>query len=76
MTWNGRGDIYSLPYCQDCVIPQTVVHASVECPTYSEERRRHFGPGPYNIKTVLLEAQTALYGPVYVSFLTKSNLYK
>ena len=26
-----------LPYCQDCVVPQTVIHALVECPAYSEE---------------------------------------
>ena len=63
-----------LPDCQDCVVPQTVVHALVECPTYSEERRP-FGPGPYNSKTVLDGAWTALYGHVH-KFLTESNLYK
>ena len=35
-----RGDA---PYCGDCIRPFTVNHILVECPTFTEERRRHFG---------------------------------
>ena len=30
------------PYCEDCLVPLTVEHFLVECPTYIDERRRIF----------------------------------
>ena len=30
------------PYCGDCLVPLTVMHILVECPSYRAERLRHF----------------------------------
>ena len=30
------------PYCDDCLVPQTVRHLLVECPSLMELRERHF----------------------------------
>jgi len=30
-------------FCQSCLVPQTVEHFMIECPDYSDERRRYFG---------------------------------
>ena len=31
------------PFCDGCLVPLTVVHMLIECPDYSNKRRRAFG---------------------------------
>ena len=61
------------PYCQDCLVPLTIYHLLVECPTYLEDRRV-FGTNP-TIKTILTTHANS-NGPLF-QFLTLINvLYK
>lgn len=32
------------PFCEDCLVPLTVRHVMVECPSLSDERERYFSP--------------------------------
>ena len=44
------------PFCDDCLVPQTVRHLLVECPSLLEPRERHFNrdrEGNFNLKLVL-----------------------
>ena len=63
-----------LPHCEDCIVPQTVVHFLTECLSYGDERRRHFGPGPYTVKDMLGAVFTVLHVPLH-KFLIETNLY-
>ena len=42
-------------FCEDCLVPQSVIHLIVECPTYSDERRQTLGA---RRKTILSKQQT------------------
>jgi len=53
------------PYCQDCLVPLTVIHFVTECPTYREERMRYFGRGPYDIGNMLTGINSLYDGPMY-----------
>ena len=34
------------PYCEDCLVPLTVIHILAECPNFNEDRLRYFGLNP------------------------------
>ena len=59
-----------LPYCQDCLVPLTVNHLLVECPTHLEARRA-FGPNP-TLKSILTTHANS-NGPLF-KFLTLINV--
>ena len=40
----------NMPYCQDCLVPLSVLHILAECPTYDDERRPFF-PNTVNMST-------------------------
>ena len=40
----------NMPYCQDCLVPLSVLHILAECLTYDDESRRFF-PSTVNIST-------------------------
>lgn len=52
-----------LPYCLDCLVPLTVFHFLIECPTYSDERRTCFGANPSYC--VLMTLHAYKNGPLY-----------
>jgi ribonuclease HI len=60
-------------YCQDCLIPLTVRHFLIECPSYLDERRRRFGPGPYNL-THIFTHLSSMGGPLSL-YLHDIHLY-
>ena len=62
------------PYCQDCVVPLTVVHLLVECPSYADKRIQLFGQGPHRIGEILGGGLTTLYGPLY-QYLKQIGIY-
>lgn len=51
------------PYCDDCVVPLTVEHILVECPTYATGRARHFGAdgvtAPISLRDILGDSETS-----------------
>ena len=55
-----------MPYCQDCLVPLSVLHILAECPTYDDERRRYF-PNTVNMSTsdrmvsVLAEPRSGMF---------------
>ena len=65
---------YPLPHCMDCIVPLSVHHFIIECPSYSDERRNCFGPGPHALDRILSPPTTALNGPLH-RFLLQTELY-
>jgi len=63
------------PYCEDCLVPLSVLHILTECPTYLDLRQRYFGRGPYNLSYMLTEGRAVLGGPMH-KFIVKANLYR
>ena len=44
------------PFCNDCLVPQTVRQLLVECPSLLEQRERHFNrdrEGNFSLKLIL-----------------------
>ena len=58
------------PHCMDCIVPLTVYHSIIECPSYSDERRNCFGLGPHALDRILSPPTTALNGPLHRFLLT------
>ncbi|KAK3885203.1 hypothetical protein Pcinc_010547 [Petrolisthes cinctipes] len=55
------------PYCDDCLVPLTVRHLIVECPSLGDLRRRHLseyreGDGSYSLSQVLREEACGVGG--------------
>ena len=61
-------------YCEDCIVPQTVKHIMSECPSFTDERRRCFGPGPYSMKDMLDGLHCMVHGHVH-RFLIQIHIY-
>ena len=70
LTHNFLMDKSPQPYCQDCLVPLTIYHLLMECPTYLDERRI-FGLNP-SLKTVLTTHANS-NGPLF-RFLTLINV--
>ena len=48
----------SQPYCEDCLVPLTIKHALIECPSFQEERNQYLshcrnGEGDFPLIKVL-----------------------
>ena len=46
------------PFCEDCLVPLTVRHLMIECPSLIDERERHFSSlrssdGSYTLERIL-----------------------
>lgn len=54
------------PYCEDCIVPLTIKHILVECPSHSEVRIRFRFPAGATIAVLLSGPLCALGGPVYL----------
>ena len=44
-------------FCDECIVPLTVKHIFVECPSFREERTRYYGQLPIQLGDVLSEQQ-------------------
>lgn len=63
-----------MPYCDDCIVPLSIKHLLVECPTYTGERNALFG-GHINTMTQIFNPQNLkIFGPLY-RFLHQINIY-
>ena len=60
------------PYCDDCLVPVTVVHLLTECPSFSDERRRIFGGDNPSLRDILTR-YSAYNGKLY-KFLIETDL--
>jgi len=61
----GGGD---RPYCEDCLVPLSVKHMMIECPSYAEHRARYFRHlgDPLTLRAILGETgPVECGGPVY-----------
>ena len=61
-------------YCMDCIVPLTVQHIIIECPSFDESRRRHLGR-PQNLKEVLGDAGPVEAGGALYLFLWEIQLF-
>lgn len=67
----------ALPYCEDCLVPLTVKHVLIDCPSFDAERTRHFGnlPLPLALSSVLGDSDVVrLDGPLH-TYLRDVNFY-
>ena len=64
----------NVPYCQECIVPLTIKHILIECPSYAQERRRYLGENP-TMTTVLNGPNTDLNGPLK-EYLTHIGIIK
>lgn len=51
--------------CDRCFVPLSMKHILIECYKYSNERRRTFGNVNLTMKTLLIENDTSVGGPLY-----------
>ncbi|KAK3889036.1 hypothetical protein Pcinc_006912 [Petrolisthes cinctipes] len=66
------------PYCDDCLVPLTVRHLIVECPSLEDLRRRHLseyrvGDGSYSLSQVLGEEACSV-GKNTLSYVEEAGL--
>lgn len=67
-------------FCDDCLVPLTIEHILVECPSYQEERARLVGPAMIRrnitIKDFLAEPQVGSFNITgLMTFLRNTNLF-
>ena len=60
-------------YCPDCIVPLTVYHIIMKCPSFVESRRKYLGQ-PQHLKEVLGDEGLVLAGGSLYSFLVKRNI--
>ena len=62
------------PYCEDCLVPMTVIHLLIECPSYRDERRLSFEHQnqPLTIANVLGDRANI---PALFDYIQRTNLY-
>ena len=61
------------PYCDDCIVPLTVRHLLVECPSFMTERRQHFGDG-VSMHNMLFGCDVSSRGPLF-AFIRSIGIY-
>ena len=57
-----------IPYCEDCIVPLTIKHLLIECPSHLESRDLFGCPGPPQLHDVFRSENCLTHGPLY-SFL-------
>ena len=67
------------PFCDDCLVPLTVRHLLMECPSLVDERRQCFsqfrvGDGSYPLSSLLSEEACVMGGPTYTFLETAGYL--
>lgn len=68
------------PYCEDCIVPLTVIHALAECPSYLEERTRLFpqtrGKTPQDALSIMIsEYNNAPNINKLIEYLRTTNIF-
>jgi len=65
------------PYCEDCIVPLSVKHILIECPSYSDQRRRFFGRlgDPLTLDNILGEGGPVECGGLVNQFLRSVELF-
>ena len=61
------------PYCNDCLVPLTVRHILVECPSYGAERMLAFGTAAPTLSSVLIDS--AWSGGPLMKYLNDIQIY-
>lgn len=62
----------NVPYCGECLVPLSIEHIILECPSYTEERRRCFGTDPS--MNYIMGELCEKDGPLY-KFLIQLGIY-
>ena len=62
-----------LPYCDDCIVPLTIHHILLQCPSYHDERIRYFG-ADVTLHNMLFACDLSLNGPLF-SFVQSIDLF-
>ena len=62
------------PYCEDCIVPLTVRHLLVECPSLSHFRGVYGCPGPPQLRDVFASRNCGVGGPLY-TFLNAAGIF-
>lgn len=67
----------ALPYCDDCIVPLSVVHVLLECPSLCDDRTRLFGhlPQPLTLRSLLGDSGPVEHGGHLYTFLRAVNFY-
>jgi hypothetical protein len=60
------------PYCDDCLVPLTIKHLLIECPSLIHERIRYFNTANPTMKTILEGPLCSNAGPLH-SFLSVTD---
>ena len=63
-----------LPYCEDCIVPLTVRHILLECPSYEQHRQLFGFPGPPTMRAMFASDNCGVNGPLY-TFLHQIALF-
>ena len=63
-----------LPYCNDCLVPLTVRHLLIECPSLSHLRGVYGCPGPPQLRDVFASRNCGVGGPLY-TFLNAADIF-
>jgi ribonuclease HI len=68
------------PHCDDCLVPQTIRHLLVECPSLEDERHKYFSgfranDGSYTLSSILGEEACVVGGATH-SFLEDNGFLK
>ena len=62
------------PYCLDCIVPLTVKHILLECPSYGQHRHLFGFPGPPNLYELFHSTNCSINGPLH-TYLHRIGIY-
>ena len=54
-----------IPYCDDCIVPLTVRHILLECPSYGQQRQLFGFPGPPTLSDIFEDCNIGINGPLH-----------
>ena len=57
------------PYCMDCIVPLTVRHILLECPSYMQHRHLFGCPGPPLLSDIFSKDNSVVNGPLHTYLL-------
>lgn len=63
------------PYCMDCIVPLTVRHILLECPSYQQYRELYGFPGPPMTLPAIFRGPFSDYGGPLYSFIQAIDIY-
>ena len=53
------------PYCDDCIVPLTVEHILLECPSHQQHRQLFGFPGPPTLAAMFADVYCGVNGPLF-----------